>query len=192
MRFKSKQGTTPLDPNETKDLIPKIKTQEELNLLEQKNIINAVKWVYTITKPDVLTLDFIMKLHNKMFNQVWKWAGRVRTTDKNIGVPKEIIYEELPKMLDDVKYWIKNKTYSWNEIAVRFHYRLICIHAFPDGNGRHARLMANVLLKTNKQPQLSWSEKQDSKNTRDKYIKALKKADNNHNFNDLIKFATNI
>jgi Fic-DOC domain mobile mystery protein B len=51
-------------------------------------------------------------------------------------------------LCDDVKYWIETKTFLEDEIAARFHHRLVSIHLFANGNGRHARLMADILLET--------------------------------------------
>ena len=190
-------GATPLDPNEIEGLIPDyITTQKELNILEQQNIIEGMNWAEKQKKPDVLSITFNHKLHKQMFNQVWKWAGKTRTTDKNIGVHWQQIHTQLDNLFKNTQYWIENKTYKWDELAARFHHRLVSIHSFPNGNGRHARLMTDVLLKSNNQKSFTWGEKMHSSpieiegTTRKAYLSALKKADKN-NFIDLIKFAKN-
>ncbi|MDE0119047.1 MAG: mobile mystery protein B [Bdellovibrionales bacterium] len=188
-------GATPLDPNEIEGLIPDyITTQGELNILEQQNIIEGINWADRQKKPDMLNITFSYELHKRMFNQVWKWAGKPRTTDKNIGVYWQQIPTQLNHLFENARYWIENKTYKWDELAARFHHKLVSIHAFPNGNGRHARLMTDILLKSNNQEPFTWGEKMYSSpievegKTRKAYISALKEADKN-NFIDLIKFA---
>ena len=180
-------GATPIDPNEIKDLIPDyITIQKELNLLEQKNITEAVEWAYCKKHSDILNITFNNSLHKRMFYQVWKWAGVQRKTNKNIGVDASQIPMKLKDLFEDTKYWIKNKTYKWDELAVRFHYRLVFIHAFPNGNGRHARLMADILLKINSQELLTWGEKfyHSSTNLENKarrlYLSALRRQTQDH------------
>ncbi|MDE0151333.1 MAG: mobile mystery protein B [Bdellovibrionales bacterium] len=188
-------GATPLDPNEIEDLIPDyITTQRELNVLEQQNIIEGINWAEQQKNPDVLSITFNNKLHEKMFNQVWRWAGKQRTMDKNIGCHWQQIPTQLNHLFQNTHYWIENKTYRWVELATRFHHKLVFIHVFPNGNGRHARLMTDMLLKFNNQEPFTWGEKMHSSpiqtegKTRKAYISALKKADKN-DFIDLIKFA---
>ena len=188
-------GATPLDPNEIEGLIPDyITTQGELNILEQQNIIEGIDWADRQKNPDVLSITFSYELHRQMFNQVWQWAGRSRTTDKNIGFHWQLIQTQLDNLFENTRYWIENKTYKWDELAIRFHHKLVSIHAFPNGNGRHARLMTDILLKSNDQKPFTWGKNMYSSpievegKTRKAYISALKKADQN-NFADLIKFA---
>ena len=187
-------GATPLDLNEIQGLIPDyITTQEELNILEQQNIIEGINWAERQKKPKVLSITFNYTLHKKMFNQVWEWAGTSRTTDKNFGVYWQQIPTQLNNLFKNTRYWIENKTYKWNELGARFHHKLVSIHTFPNGNGRHARLMTDILLKSNNQNPFTWGEKIHSSpievegKTRKAYISALKKADK-HDFSDLIKF----
>lgn len=188
-------GATPLDLNEIEGLIPDyITTQRELNILEQKNIIEGMKWADSQKDPDLLSITFNHKLHEKMFDQVWRWAGKPRNVDKNIGSPWQHIPTHLNQLFKNTCYWIQNKIYAWDELATRFHHKLVFIHVFPNGNGRHARLMTDILLKLNKQEPFTWGEKNQSSpievegKTRKAYISALQKADKN-NFIDLIKFA---
>lgn len=188
------RGATPLDPNEIEGLIPDyITAQGELNILERNNIVEAENWAYGKKHSDVLSITFCYELHKRMLGRVWKWAGQQRQTNKNIGVFKEQILTQLHLLFEDTKYWIKNKTYSWDEIGVRFHYRLVSIHPFANGNGRHARLMTDILLQSNGQQRFSWGMKtaQGSLdvegNIRKEYIAALKEADENK-FDSLLRF----
>ncbi len=189
-------GNTPLDPNELRGLIPDyITTYEELNTIEQENIVEAMNWAYRTQHSDILNITFNHKLHKKMFYKVWKWAGAARTTDKNIGVHWTQIPAQLNDVFENTKYWIENNTYPWDELAVRFHHKLVSIHVFPNGNGRHARLMTDVLLKINDQKIFTWGAKDNQAindvegRIRNLYLSALKEADSG-SFSKLIKFVT--
>ena len=141
-------GATPLDVDEMQGLKHKhVTTKDELNHLEQANIEYGLRWLEREKINDVLDDVFIRKLHKQMLGEVWEWAGTYRKTEKNIGVDPAQISVQLKNLIDDIKYWIEKKTYSPREIAARFHHRLVKIHFFPNGNGRHARILANSLLK---------------------------------------------
>ena len=176
------------------DLIPDyISTWGELNQLEQSNIADAHVWAGKQNLDDLLTATFVFKLHEKMFNQVWKWAGRMRRSNKNIGVVTENIMNNLGMLLGDAAYWIQHKSFSPDEIATRFHYRLVQIHIFPNGNGRHSRMLTDLLLLKMSAPKFSWGTQgadtpiEVEGPTRKQYIKALKLADKD-DFSKLIQF----
>ena len=168
-----------------------ITTRGELDELEQANIVEGMQWLKKQKNPDVLTEGFACKLHKQLFGKVWKWAGSFRKTEKNIGVDPIQIAIQLCQLLDDALYWIEHDTYSPKELAARFHHKLVYIHLFPNGNGRHARIMADaVLTKLMGQPAIDWAggyrlEKMNER--RDQYIAALKAADG-HDFNALLEF----
>jgi len=188
------KGATPLDPNEVNGLIPNyIKTQADLNKLEQENILEAQNWALKKKHDDVLTYSFLLKLHKKMFGKVWRWAGSTRTSEKSIGIFKEQIPGAIKSLLDDTKYWIEHKTYPWDKIAARFHHRPLHTHMFANGNGRHARLMTDILLEVNDQEPFSWGRNSSESPIdiegpiREKYVSSLKKADAG-DFDPLMKF----
>ena len=143
----SADRNTPLAPEELADLIPSLATKEELNEWERENILRAREWaIRDRTSPTDMASDgYVRKVHSKMFDQTWKWAGQYRRTEKNIGIAAYQIREQLAALLGDVRYWIEHGTFPPDEIAVRFHHRLVVIHPFPNGNGRHARLIADLL-----------------------------------------------
>lgn len=191
MNMEHTDGATPLDPNEIEGLrIKYITTRSELDRWEQENIQDALAWLDRRRKTNILTESFIAQLHEKMFGKVWQWAGEFRKTDKNIGVPWMKIPTELRMLLDDVKFWIENSTYAPDEIAYRFHHRLVWIHPFPNGNGRHARMMTDLILEEtlNIEP-FTWGSQilTNPGGTRRKYIEALKKADK-QNYTELAIF----
>lgn len=188
-------GATPIDPNEMQGLIPDyISLQSELNSLEEANIADAYIWAEKVRLDDLLTATFILEIHRRMFNQVWEWAGKQRKSNKNIGgVMKENVMQELGLLLANTKYWIEEKIYSQDEIAVRFHHRLVQIHIFPNGNGRHARLTTDLLLKKNRNPKFTWgrlnatSKRNVEESLRLDYLQALRSADNG-DFQKLLVF----
>jgi Fic-DOC domain mobile mystery protein B len=189
MRFEYQKGATPLDQDEIDGLIPShIALQSELNEWEEVNILRAETWVFSKTSHgNFLTIDFLKLLHRKMFEDTWKWAGFFRSTEKSIGIAPFYITTQTQNLLDDVYYQITHltlddiDTYNTDidDIACRFHHRLVAIHPFPNGNGRHARLMTDLLLVQAGRPRFSWGDKNlAAKSTiRDRYIAALKNAD---------------
>jgi Fic-DOC domain mobile mystery protein B len=185
-------GNTPLSHDELADLIPSLATREDLNEFERENILAARDWVVTTrTSPrDIVSDEFVRRLHFRMFDQTWKWAGQYRKTNKNIGVPFHEIAEKLAVLLGDVRFWIDNATYPADEIAVRFHHRLVAIHPFPNGNGRHARLIADALLIKLGRHVLTWGQSDLSKqcDARARYLQALRAADE-HDYKLLLAFA---
>lgn len=187
------EGSTPLTPEELSDLIPNLAAREELNEWERENILRARRWALrrrNFKRSDPISDEYIRKLHDKMFDQTWKWAGCYRKTEKTIGVPVQQMREMLVTLLDDARYWIKNETYPADEIAVRFHHRLVLIYLFPNGNGRHARLIADVVTVKLGRPVFAWGGLSLIKpgEAREKYLQALRTADAGE-FVPLIEFA---
>jgi Fic-DOC domain mobile mystery protein B len=78
----------------------------------------------------------IERLHERLFGDVWDWAGSFRKTGKSIGIEPIHIGVELRTLMDDAKYWVEHKTYPSSEAAIRLHHRLTKIHPFANGNGR--------------------------------------------------------
>jgi Fic-DOC domain mobile mystery protein B len=173
-----------------RDLIPAhIAYRRELNEAEQENMARAQQWALA-RRRDLLSEKFIKGLHRHMLGDVWRWAGRFRTTQRNIGIDYWLIPAELRRLLDDSKAWIEFKTYPPDEIAVRFHHRLVQIHSLPNGNGRHARLMADLLVMQFGRERFSWGREslRDAGAARARYIEALRAADN-HDVSLLLAFA---
>lgn len=173
-------GSTPLDPNEIDGLLPPhIRTQEELNEWEQANIGRALAWLASARRPDVVTEGFVRELHRRMFDSTWRWAGRFRATERNIGVAPEQIGPQLRDLLDDTRYWLQHGTYAIDEAAACFHHRLVAIHCFANGNGRHARLLTDVLLAEHGAAPFSWGRGNlvRAGDARNDYLTALRAAD---------------
>ena len=174
-------GATPVDPDEFEGLKFKhVTTRGELDQLEQSNIQDGLAWLER-SNTDILVEPFVRELHRRLFGQVWNWAGTYRLTEKNIGVEPEQIAPQLRMLLDDARYWSENDTYPPLEAAVRFHHRMVKIHLFPNGNGRHARIAANVYLKERfRHAPIDWTAGHDLQSIGDRraqYIAALRAAD---------------
>ncbi|PLP56302.1 cell filamentation protein Fic [Mesorhizobium loti] len=183
-------AATPLTPGEHRDLIPSyITNRDQLNEVEQLGIAEADRWAFS-RKRDVLDERFLLDLHKRMFRDVWKWAGTFRKTPRNIGVEAYRIAVDLRQLLDDVRYWITHSTYGPDEIALRFHVRLAWIHPFPNGNGRHARLAADLLVVSLGGERFSWGGGRliDTDTLRKTYITAVRAGDR-HDFAPLLSFA---
>lgn len=180
MNWEFTGGETRLDPDEITGLrIPLITTRAELDEHEHANIQHARVWLNK-RKPktsELLTEAFVKRLHKEMYNQVWKWAGQFRKTGKNIGVDPIRIATDLKQLLDDARFWVEHSTYPPDEIAIRVKHRLVLIHCFSNGNGRHSRLYADLLVLALGQPWFSWGSRTDAPDARDRYFAALRTAD---------------
>lgn len=191
-RLNEPDGATPLELDEIEGLrFAHITTIGELDQLEQANIVEGMQWLKKQRNADILSEGFVRDLHKRLFGQVWKWAGMFRKTEKNIGVDPIQIAIQLRQLLDDARYWIENETFPPVELAVRFHHKLVLIHLFPNGNGRHARIMADAILtKLMDAPAIDWAggyKLENMSERRDQYIAALRAADK-HDFSKLLEF----
>lgn len=189
--FDEPGDATPLEPEEREGLLQSwITFRGELNEAEQANITAGTAWAHRQRRQDVLNEPFIKRLHEKMLGEVWAWAGSFRLTERNIGVDPIQIPVELRKVLDDAHYWIENDTFPPDEITVRLHHRLVVVHPFPNGNGRMARLMVDLLaVRLGREP-FTWGRigLTDASDTRRAYISALRAADK-HDIDPLLAFA---
>jgi len=182
-------AVTPLTADEKKGLIPSyITLRRELNEAEQLGITAAEEWAFS-RKRDVLDEAFLRRLHKRMFKDVWRWAGELRTTPRNIGVDSWNIGPMLRDLIEDARYWVLHGTFSPDEIAARFHHRIVLIHPFPNGNGRHARLAADLLLVKLGQERFTWGRLSlvNVGETRSQYVAALRAADA-HDIKPLLSF----
>ncbi|GLQ49869.1 mobile mystery protein B [Dyella flava] len=193
--FDAEEGQTLLTPEERKGLKPTYITyRSELNEAEQANILKAERWLFggrrKLAPQDLADQGFICDMHKRMYGDVWNWAGTFRKSDRNIGVDFYQIHPAMRSFLDDIRYWIEHSTYVPDELAVRFHHRLVFIHPFPNGNGRLSRLMADCLAMSLGQPRFTWGRTQlvRASELRTSYIQALRKADG-HDLTTLLAFA---
>lgn len=187
-------GQTPIDDEEKEGLlIPTISTLQELDEFEQQNIEEAIQWLLTrkLKPSQIFTEKFLMDLHKRMYGHVWRWAGNYRHSQKNIGVNYYEIPAHVKMLLDDALLWHQNTVFPPDELAIRFKHRLVSIHCFPNGNGRHSRLIADVIVeKVYGLDVFPWGSENLSKSSdqRDRYIKAVQLADQ-ENFGPLMEFA---
>jgi Fic-DOC domain mobile mystery protein B len=184
-------AATPLAPEEKRDLIPThIAYRHELNAAEQDNIARGQDWALRRRRRGILGERFLRELHRRMFGDVWRWAGRYRTTERNLGIAPWEIATEVRTLIDDSRLWIAQTTYPSDEIAVRLHHRLVWIHPFANGNGRHARLIADLLVMRLGRERFSWGRGSlySAGELRQRYIAALHAADR-HDIAPLVTFA---
>ena len=186
-------GQTPLNPAQINGLkIKTISTQQQLNEFEQTNINESLKWLNSKRKiKDVLSADFMIQLHKRMLGMVWKWAGKYRTIETNIGIDWMKIPVEIRLLVDDAKFWVENDTYKPEEIAIRFKHRLVSIHCFANGNGRHSRIMADLIVYyVYGLEKFTWGQRNmvESSEQRKIYLQSLQSADKG-DFSQLLNFA---
>jgi Fic-DOC domain mobile mystery protein B len=187
------EGQTPLDPDEAADLLrPAVSTRAELDIVEQENIAQAVQWAHSRRRSSDNILDegFVRRLHREMFGDVWRWAGHYRQGSRNIGVDAWRIQQEIGQLIGNARYWVEHSIYEVEELCVRFHHGLVFIHPFPNGNGRHARLSADVLAVSLGVEPFGWGRGLglETGPLRAHYIEALRVADAN-DFEALMTFA---
>lgn len=182
--WKAEPGQTKLDERDKLDLIPSLITRSQLNEHELLNTASARDWAMSskVQKRDDLLTDFFAReLHRRMFSSIWKWAGKYRTTERNLGWEPHRITEGMRVAFDNAQHWLKHDIYSLTESAIRLHHRLVVIHPWSNGNGRHARLMADVLMVSRGNRALPWGETRsdlvNAGTTRQHYIEALRRAD---------------
>lgn len=172
-------GETPIDASGLRQ--KGIRTRAELNRAEAENIRKAVV-KYLAAKPSrrsaPFTLAWTKRLHEQMFGDVWKWAGAFRRENLNLGCDWHQVPMQLQALLDDLEYWAGQGD-PFLDQAVRLHHRSVRIHPFSNGNGRWARMLANIWLKRQGQPITAWPEEAiGSKSViRDEYIAAIRAAD---------------
>ena len=180
-------GATPVDPDEAEALLPAhVHTRAELNLWEQENILEAARWAVRARSP-ALTEVTVRELHRRMFDETWAWAGRYRTSDKNIGAPWPTVSTEVRDLLEDGRYWLEHRTFTIDEAAARLHHRLVKVHPFPNGNGRHSRLWCDMVLRQLGRPPFDWKNREldSAGEARRAYIAALRAADG-HEYEPLL------
>jgi Fic-DOC domain mobile mystery protein B len=184
-------GATPLDAEDLQGLrLPHLSTRSELDRWESENILVAEEWAWSRKRKNLMTETFLLELHKRMFGKVWKWAGRFRTSDKNLGVPYWDVAVKVRNLCEDGQMWIEKRSYAADEAAARLHHRLVSIHPFVNGNGRHARLWCDlVLAHAFDASRFTWGGGDLARlgTARARYLEALRAADNRE-FEPLLRF----
>jgi Fic-DOC domain mobile mystery protein B len=175
-------GHTELSEEDREGLIPSyIATRGDLFDAEQRNVAAALR--RRAPSIDALLDDkYLRNLHKAMFDQVWAWAGRYRTRETNIGIDPTQVGTAVRTLVDDARTWVDVGTYEPDESAARFHHRLVQIHPFPNGNGRHGRIAADYLLLSKDEPAFTWGRNLDVgvDELRRNYHRALQRADDGY------------
>jgi Fic-DOC domain mobile mystery protein B len=172
---------TPFDGSGLK--IKSIKTRRQLNEAEFESILRVTK-KYLMSKPSQklapFTFGWLLELHREILGSIWSWAGEIRTTQKNIGVSANIVTAELGVIAIESEKRHSETGDLVIATAAEFHHRAVWVHPFEDGNGRWARLLANIWLMQHDQPVIIWpaSDLRDTESPiRGEYIAAMKHAD---------------
>jgi Fic-DOC domain mobile mystery protein B len=187
LNHKYADGNTPIRQEEAEQLIPRISTMGELNEYEALNILRAREWAFdgrTMKVSDPLDELYVRELHCRMFDNVWKWAGTYRQTERNIGCDPREIVQRIPQLLANTRYWLENQTFPTDEALLRFHHQLTTIHPFANGNGRHARMIADIVAVKYGQAEFTWGAGKDlvaQGDARSRYLAALRALDVNDN-----------
>ncbi|MGC1907174.1 MAG: mobile mystery protein B [Candidatus Acidiferrum sp.] len=197
LNHKYSDGNTPIRPEEAEQLIPQISTMAELNEYEALNILQAQEWAFstrTINSIDPLEEHYVRTLHARMFDHVWKWAGTYRKHERNIGCDPHEILQRIPLLLGNARYWLGQGTFPVDECLLRFHHQIVSkIHPFPNGNGRHARMITDVLAVKFGRPEFTWGAGANvvaEGNARTDYLAALRALDTDENdVKSLLSFA---
>lgn len=175
------EGATPLGPVEFAGLRQTwITNRRELDEAEQANILGGLAWARRARRRDLLSENFVRSLHRAMFGDVWTWAGTFRVRETNLGHEPYRIAVSLRELLDTTGYWLRTQPFPPDEIAVHLHHRMVQIHPFPNGNGRHTRLMADLMVENLGGASFTWGRGSLGQEgpTRAAYIAALRAADN--------------
>lgn len=191
-------GATPITDDEAAGLkLTWVTTRGELNEVEQANIVAGLRrrrW-RTADTADLLDEQSVRALHKDLFGEVWSWAGAYRSAERNIGVAPSEIAACVVNLVEDAKMWIGgDRPMPVDEVGVRFHHRLAQVHPFPNGNGRLARAITDLLLTSLGAETFSWGRaSMDGRPIdragvmRERYIAALRRADG-HDFATLSEF----
>lgn len=187
--FTGPSGSTPLPAEDQQALRQTwIATRAQLNEAEQANILAGLAWAQR-SRVKLTDEAYLMRLHQRMFGDVWKWAGKLRRRETNIGVMPHQIAASLREFLSGVDYWLAHDSYDPDEIAARYHHGLVFIHPFVNGNGRHTRLAADLMCSTLQRAPFTWGSQSLDKEgaIRSTYLSALRAADV-HDFAPLLAF----
>ena len=185
-------GGDPITGEERGRLLPSLSTREQLDEVERLGIHAARVWAMrpnVLGRTDLFTEAFVRGLHRKMFGAIWRGAGNYRTTERNPGWEARRIPEGVRMFLDDAEGWIRFSTYPLHEAAVRLHFRMVSMHPWSNGNGRHARLMADIVVAAHGEAPLTWGTRPGEASARDRYQGALRCADAG-DMGPLLEFAT--
>jgi Fic-DOC domain mobile mystery protein B len=188
LNHKWADGNTPIRQEDAEQLLPRISTMGELNEYEALNILQAREWAFssrTMTSTNPLDESYVRTLHSRMFDQVWKWAGTYRKHEVSIGCDPAEIVQRIPQLLANTKYWLDHGTFPIDECLIRFHHQLVSkIHPFANGNGRHARMITDVVAVKHGRPEFSWGAGANlvaEARARAAYLAALRALDANGN-----------
>jgi Fic-DOC domain mobile mystery protein B len=185
-------GQTPIDPDEAKGLLLRINTQEALNRAEEENILRARTWAVRsrLVRNRLVSDSTLRRIHKEMFGGVWRWAGVYRLSDKNIGGPWGQVPVLVRQVCENFGLRVSLAGEDRDRLCVEFHYQIVNIHPFVNGNGRHARFCADRLVENLGGLPFSWgrNDLRGEGAARASYLAALQAADTG-DLEPLVRFA---
>lgn len=186
--FKDRDGQTPIHPDWQKQLIPTgIQTPGELDEHEEQNIALGLSWLEK-QEVDGTDLSFWKAVHGKLFCDVWKWAGKIRTIElqNEEFLRLKHVQSALKELEGNLRFWLKDASMDRAEVAARFHERMLTIHPFPNGNGRLTRILTSYLAKRHGLPTCTWgAQEPNAAARRAAYVEAIRLARLNGDFKPL-------
>jgi Fic-DOC domain mobile mystery protein B len=191
--FETAPGATPLQPEDLEGLIPRdLESKQQLDEHEAENILQAEVWsTLQIWSPEkLLSSSMIRRCHKELFGKTWRWAGTYRKRETSIGVAPEQISVLTEQLIGNTLYQINESSEEVKVVLARFHHQLVSIHLFPNGNGRHARFVCNILASALGQELPTWGANTMivGPSSRQKYLSVLRKADATGDLESLVKF----
>lgn len=180
--FDTSDGNTPIDEDEALGLrLTWVRTRGDLNEAEAANILDTRRAIRSPAIDDVLDDLWLRQLHRRMFGDVWEWAGAYRLSDRNIGIDWTEVPAAVRNLVQDARAWFEDD--DQQTPVARFHHRLVAIHPFPNGNGRHSRAAADYLCNALGIASPTWGARTyaDTAELRDAYLAALRTADRDPN-----------
>jgi fido (protein-threonine AMPylation protein) len=156
--WSTQPGETPIDPSGLRSPYKKwVKTRRQLAQPEAENIRKATLKYLTgklTCRKAPFDVAWMLRLHHEMLGDVWQWAGQTRRTGCQFGVDWQQIEMQLYGTVEDLEIW--QESMDLLEQSTNLHFRGVWIHPFQDGNGRWARLLANIWLRLNGEPIVEW------------------------------------
>lgn len=128
-----------------------IHSQQELDTIEYQLTELAILDVEF--QPSPYTFEYWCSLHKQLFNDVYTWAGEIRTIDISKGNTRfcnvSRIVIEAEKIFEKLKsehYLVNNDRVSFINKLAEYYSDLNIIHPFREGNGRAQRMLFEHII----------------------------------------------
>ncbi|MBX2904773.1 MAG: Fic family protein [Taibaiella sp.] len=187
-------------PNGQGEILPNklgLKSAEELALAEFEGFVLAeIKLTEQLTPKTVFNCAYICKIHRLALGHVYGFAGKYRTVNMSKGgfpFPAAMYLEQTMSLFEDevlakVPSRYDDRESLMTSIAI-IHAELLFIHPFREGNGRTARVLANLMARQQGFGSLNFSEIAGTKFQ--EYVHAIQNAAHK-NYTPMIEFIREI